>query len=550
MVVASPAAGGVPRQSRPVEPRPVSGRDLASLREGLSGPVYEPGDDGFGLEQAGSYRGPVYRPAAVIAARHRGDVQAAVRFAAEHGIPVAVQATGHGSSPPTDGALLISTRRMRTLTIDPAARTARIGAGVVWRDVLDAAARHGLGSPCASSPGVGAVGFTLGGGLSPTGRTHGYAADHVRSCELVSADGEVHEVNAACQGELFWALRGGTGSFGVVTALELDLFAEPALYGGGLFYRGEDAGAVLRAYLRWAPTLPEAMTTSVALRRDDAAVHVAGTPGGEGVVHLRVAHLGEAVAGHRLLAPMRAAARPIADTLSSMPFSAVGDIYEEPSTPVRGEQRSALLADLTDAGVAELLGTVERERDAVFSVEIRALGGALRRPPKHACSVDHRDAAYLVYVQSLPSEGSLEAGAAHRLLDAIADEATGGVAPNFLGSAIDPGEVAAGWSPATHRRLVELKRQWDPADLFRFGHPLLPAPTKVSPDGRRVLRHCGAATSVAELAATLALPLGVVRVVLTDLAEAGLVEIHRIAPEQANDATTLEEVLDGLRQRL
>jgi DNA-binding transcriptional ArsR family regulator len=247
---------------------------------------------------------------------------------------------------------------------------------------------------------------------------------------------------------------------------------------------------------------------------------------------------------------MRAAARPLADTVTSMSFPAVGDICEEPSAPVRGAKHSALLAGLTDAGAAELLGAVERDRDSVLSVELRALGGALSRPPEDAGSVDHRGAGYLVYVQSAPDEAAGETSAAQRVLDAVEDETTGGIAPNFLGSMTDPSEVAAGWSPATHRRLVELKQQWDPANLFRFGHPLLTAPTKVSPEGRRLLRHCGEAMSVAELAAVLELPLGVVRVVLTDLAEAGLVEIHRPAPEQANDATILEEVLDGLRQRL
>ncbi|GAB3004862.1 FAD-binding protein [Amycolatopsis acidiphila] len=547
LIQASPGAGADLQAGH--QPAVLSPRDLAALRERISGPVYGPADEGFRIEQVGSYGAPVHRPAAVIGARDRGDVQAAVQLAAERGLPIAVQATGHSSLSRTDGALVISTRRMRQVAVDPRTRRAWLGAGVIWRDVLDVCTPHGLAPLCGSAPGVGAIGYTLGGGLSPIGRTYGYSADYVCSLEVVTADGRIRHVDPGHDPDLFWALRGGKGNFGVVTAMEIELFAEPSLYGGGLFFRAQDAEPVLRRYLQWAPQLPESCTTSIALLRDSSGMQLRGVAGGQGVVHLRVAYLGPAEQGSALLAPMRAAAPLIGDTVAPMPFTAIGDVHEDPTTPVHVDKRGALLSDATDDTATALLSAYDATGDSVFCVELRQLGGAFSRRPAVGSCAGHRDAAYLAFTVSAPAADGAASGG-QRVLGALRPWSTGGVAMNFLGSANDPRDVASAWDPDSHRRLLELKHVWDPANLFRFGYPLLAEPPKVSPEAKALLSRCHDPTSIAELAAGLGLPLGVVRVLLTDLIEAGLVTAYQLDPERAGDTQLLKEVLHELRRRL
>lgn len=526
------------------EPGALRASDITALRDRVSGPVYEPADEGFRTELVAAAQ-----PVAVVGARDRGDVQVAVQFAAEHGLAVAVQSTGNGGRPDTDGALVINTRRMRQLAIDPHNRRARISAGVLWRDVLDGCAPYRMAPPCGPVPGVGAVGYTLCGGINPIGRACGYTADHVRSLEMVTADGRLRLVDASNDPELFWAVRGGDGNFGAVTAMEIDLVPESTLYGGGLYFHGRDAEPVLRGYLRWAPQLPESITTSLALLRDATGLQLPEATGGEPVVHLRVAHLGPVEQGAALLAPMRAAATPIADTVGPLPFTAIGDIHENATAAGNADRHGALLSGTTEDTATALLSAVEHARHSVRCVELHQLGGAFARQPAVPNAVGHRDAAYAVSVLS-ESAVAISPPGHVRVLDALAPWSTGGVPLDFLGVATDSREVAAAWDSATRQRLVDMKRAWDPANLFRFGHPLLTPPARVSPDARELLRRCHESTSVAELSAGLGLPLGVVRVLLTDLIEAGLVTIYRLDPERAGDTQLLEEVLHGLRSRL
>jgi FAD/FMN-containing dehydrogenase len=190
------------------------------------------------------------RPAAVAVPESAQDVVDAVRFARERGLRVAAQGTGHNAGPLGDLAdtVLIKTHAMRGLVIDPAARIARAEAGVIWQQVTDAAAEHGLAGLAGSSPDVGVVGYTLGGGMSWLGRTYGLSANNVEAFELVTADGRLVRADAEHEPDLFWALRGGGGSFAVVTAVELRLFPVTEAYAGLLWYPVEQASEVLHAW--------------------------------------------------------------------------------------------------------------------------------------------------------------------------------------------------------------------------------------------------------------------------------------------------------------
>src|SRR5262245_18097994 len=194
--------------------------DLDMLTKEVTGPVLVAGDERYAEECTPWNLAIAHHPDVVVGATDTADVQAAVRFAETHNRPVAVLATGHGAAVPADGAVLINVHRMDGIVIDPARRTATVGAGVRMQSLIDMAAEVGLAPVCGSSPSVGVVGFTLGGGLSPAlGRAYGYAADHVRAAEIVTADGQVRHVDAETEPDLFFAIRGGKGNFGVVTSL-------------------------------------------------------------------------------------------------------------------------------------------------------------------------------------------------------------------------------------------------------------------------------------------------------------------------------------------
>jgi FAD/FMN-containing dehydrogenase len=209
--------------------------DLTALRSQVLGPVYTPGDPELPAETMTFNTAIAHQPTVVVGATGADDVAAAVRWAAAHQLPVAVQATGHSPVVPVD-AMLVTTNRMRRITVDPQQRTAHIEAGVRWRAVIEEAAGHGLAPLSGSSSSVGAVGYTLGGGIGLLSREYGFAADHVLSIDLVTADGRVRHVTAETDPELFWAVRGGKGNFGIVTAMRVRLFPVTTLYAGGLFF--------------------------------------------------------------------------------------------------------------------------------------------------------------------------------------------------------------------------------------------------------------------------------------------------------------------------
>ncbi len=218
---------------------PVQREDTATLALAVAGSVLLPGDAGYDDERAVFNLNHELVPAVIVVAQSASDVQAAVAFAAGQHRPVLVKTTGHQMVGTARGSVLISTHRMNGVTIDAVGRTAKVGAGAIWAEVVQKAAKAGLAPLNGSNPTVGVSGYTLGGGLSPTlGRAHGYAADHVRSLDVVTADGELRHVDAASEPELFWALRGGKGNFAVVTALEFDLFPVSRLYGGGIYFPG------------------------------------------------------------------------------------------------------------------------------------------------------------------------------------------------------------------------------------------------------------------------------------------------------------------------
>ncbi|MEV4511725.1 FAD-binding oxidoreductase [Dactylosporangium sp. NPDC049525] len=452
---------------------------VAQLAPRLHGPLFLPGDAGYDDERSGYNTMLEHRPAVVVGADGPADVMAAVAFATTHGLPVGVLSTGHGAAVAADGALLVSTRRMQGVRVDPFNRVARVEAGVRWDRVIHEAAAFGLAPLSGSAPHVGVVGYTLGGGLGLLGRSFGYAADHVRGVDIVTAHGMQRQVSPQQYADLFWALRGGKGNFGVVTSLEIDLFPVPRLYGGGLYFRASSAPQVFNAYRRWARSLPDAMTSSIALTRFPWQPQLPDRLRGRFVVHVRIAYNGTAAEGERLVRPLREAAVTMLDTVAEMPYTASGSIHADPLEPFGLYERTAYLRELDEDAVDALVDLAGPDSTCPMTlVELRHLGGALGRAPEVPNAVGHRDAGFLLYLAAVcpPADPHAVAGYADEILARLAPWTTGGAALNFMGTHdAAPARVRSAYTEADYRRIVGVKRAYDPENVFRVNHNIPPS---------------------------------------------------------------------------
>jgi hypothetical protein len=444
----------------------------------IRGPVLHPGDEGFDDEISGYNLLLRHRPALVVGATGAADVLAAVRFAAERGMPVAINATGHGPSVQADGAVFIHTKRMTGVRVDPSAKTVRIEAGVQSGRMVHEAAAHELAPLNGSAPDVGAVSYVLGGGVPMLGRRFGYAADHVLQIDVVTADGRLRQVSAEQEPDLFWALRGSKGNHGVVVSLEMGLVPISRLYGGGMYFAGEESARVLNLYRTWTETLPEPMGSSVLL------IHLPDVPDvpepirGRHVIHVRFAWSGPMEEGERWVRPFREIARPLIDTVQEMPYRQVGTIHHEPTTPVAFAARNSLLRPLDEAAVDAMLEIAGPGTHAPYLIELRHLGGALSRPPRVPNAIGRRDAAFSLYSGAVVTPGRLEElrAAQATLHERLRPWATGAVCPNFLiGPEVTPEVMRSAYLPADFERLTALKKQYDPQNMFRINHNILPA---------------------------------------------------------------------------
>ncbi|MUN64481.1 FAD-binding protein [Kocuria sediminis] len=448
--------------------------DLEELRQRVAGPVLTPRDDGYDRETAAYNLATPVRPDVVVGAQDADDVAAAVAWAAAHHVPLGVQATGHGADLPMQGGLLISTARLQECTVDPESRTAHVGAGVRWRSVLEASVPHGLVGLNGSATDVGVVGYTLGGGLPVLGRTFGFAADHVRSFEVVTPDGRRRAVDAGHEPELFGLLRGGKGNLGVVTAMEFELLPLDGLYGGAIIYPGAHAREVLTAWSRWTADLPETVSTSIALLRLPAMDIVPEPLRDRFVVQLRYACTASEEEAERLLGPMRALPDPVMDTVGPMSYRDVDAIHMDPPVPIPYREAGRLLEDVDGDAVEALLGQAGPDSDCPLAlIEVRLMGGALSRAPEGAADlVAGREGRYVIGLVGLtvPPDGDRVPAAIEGVLEALDGHVSERTMVNFLGSVDGDEDSVRAWSDEDRSRLLTAKAAYDPGNLLRFQH--------------------------------------------------------------------------------
>ncbi|WP_432943307.1 FAD-binding oxidoreductase [Kribbella sp. CA-253562] len=427
--------------------------------------TWTPETDGYDDQRTGFQRRDPHRPARIFGATSAHDIQEAVRYARDHDLRLAVQASGHGHTTPTDG-VLVTTRDFAGVTVDPARRTAAIQAGATWQQVVAATTPYGLAPLSGSFPGVGAISYTLGGGIGLMARKYGFAADHVRRIELVTPDGELRSVTPDDE-DLFWALRGGGGNFGIVTELEIGLFEVTSIAGGSLYYDLAVTPDALQVWREWTETVPEEITAAVTALVIPDLPMVPEPLRGKHIAQLQLCVLADLATAEQLIAPLRALGEPVMDTFGEIPYAESGRIFAEPEQPHGYRGRNILLAELDPVALSTLPELAGPKAPAMCVVGIRHLGGALSRPPAIPNAVGRREAQYALTVLS-PGDEDFSA-----LHSGILEPWTSiGRQLNFSFGPLTPEEVAEAYEPADLERLEKLRQQLDPTGLLQPNHPI------------------------------------------------------------------------------
>lgn len=416
------------------------------------------------------------RPAAVAVPATAAEAALVVRAAAELGMRVAPQSTGHAAAVLAQhdlaDAVLLRTHLLDQVVVDPARRVARVGGGAIWQSVVEAAAPHSLAVQHGSSPDVGVAGYVLGGGLSWYSRSLGLASNDVVAVELVTPGGDIVRADAFQHEDLFWAVRGGGGNVGVVTSLEIGLHPIADAYAGMLLWDIERLEAVLSRWVAWTQTAPDAVTTALRAMRFPPLPELPPFLRGRSVVILDGAVLGDDEYARTLLADFRHLS-PELDTFARTPAADLTRLHMDPEQPTPSVGRGTLLCDLDAAGVRAFVDAVgEGAQTSLFMAELRQLGGAIGRPNAGGGVLNRIDAAYVAFfvgIAATPEMAALGRADVDRARASLAGWETGQTFLNLSETAVDP---RSAYGSDAWVRLRELRRRIDPHGVMLANHSI------------------------------------------------------------------------------
>jgi FAD/FMN-containing dehydrogenase len=432
--------------------------------------VFTPEDAGYDLARSGFNLAVEQRPAVVVMAASERDIAAAVEFAGQEGMGVGIQATGHGIATPANAGLLINTSPMRGVDIDPASRTATVEAGAIWRDVIPKAHEYGLAPLSGSSSGVGVVGYTSGGGSGWLGRKYGYAADSVIGARVVMCNGGILDVDKDHHPDLFWAIRGGTSNFGLITRLKFRLYDVSHLYAGGIYWPIEHALSVAETYRELSASAPDWFTSRLAFVHVPPLPHVPRELHGKWLVAVQGAYLGPEADGAKLIESLRAIGGAVEDDFSMKPFSACDSIARDPHQPVPIVMHTEMLREIPLDMVRYIVEEVALPDSPLVIIEVRQQGGAFQRQPEVPSAVGIRPGGFWLNAIASTMPPGARAGAEHTIStigQRIQQWTTGSLYLNAIDE-FGAGRVKQAYSPETWDRLARVKRRYDPDNLFRF----------------------------------------------------------------------------------
>ncbi|HEX6921498.1 MAG TPA: FAD-binding oxidoreductase [Actinomycetes bacterium] len=451
--------------------------DASSLRGLCGGAVHLPGDPGYDEARTPWNVAIDQRPAAVARPASAAEVAEVVRAAAAAGLRVAPQGTGHNAGPlgSLDDVVLLRTSAMTAVIVDPEGRTARVEAGALWLDVVEAAAPHGLAALHGSSPDVGVVGYSLGGGMGWYARELGLAANSVTAVEVVTADGSLVRADADSHPDLFWALRGGGGNFGVVTALEFRLFPIETAYAGMLVWDWQHAKPVLERWAAWAVTAPDAVTTAWRILQLPPIPDIPEPFRGRQIVVIDGAVLADDAEAEAILAPLRELG-PEMDTFARVPSASLVRLHMDPEGPTPAVSASTMLGDLPQGAIDAVVATAgPGSGSSLLITELRQLGGALGRPHAGAGAVSRLDGSFVLFAASIAAtpemagQGEADAG---RVVEALRPWTNG---KRYLNFAETPVDASTGYEAAAWARLQAIRDRVDPQGRFVSNHKVTQA---------------------------------------------------------------------------
>ena len=421
------------------------------------------------------------RPAAVVRAAGAADVMRAVDFARTHELPLAVRGGGHNiaGNAVCDGGLLLDLTPMKSVRVDPVARTARVEPGVTLGEFDREAQAFALATPLGINSTTGVAGLTLGGGFGWLSRKHGLTVDNLLGADVVTADGKLVHASERSEPDLFWAIRGGGGNFGVATSFEFRLHpVGPEVFSGLIVHPFTNAKQLLAGYRKVAAAAPDDLTTWVVLRKAPPLPFLPPAVHGTEVVVLASCFVGDTERGARAIAPLRALGEPIADVMGPHPFAGWQTAFDPLLTPgARNYWKSHDFVELNDAAIDLMLDAVRRLPGPECEIFIGHLGGAINRVGAKDTAYPHRDVNFVMNVHTRWSDPGQDRACiawARQLFDAAAPHATGGVYVNFMPED-EAQRVRVGAYGPNYDRLANLKRRYDPANLFRLNQNVQPA---------------------------------------------------------------------------
>jgi FAD/FMN-containing dehydrogenase len=451
-------------------------RSLAShLRAQLNCAVIAPGDPGYDEARAVFLRSIDRRPAAIVRPPDAGEAAAVVAFAAEHGVELAVRSGGHSGAghSTSDGGIVLDLSRIDALDIDADARSVTAGSGLTAGAVTSALAADGLAVPFGDAGPVGIGGLTLGGGMGYLVRRHGLTIDSLLGVEVVTADGRVLEADRDHHADLFWALRGGGGNFGVVTRFRYRAQPISAVTGGMLLLPA--TAETLAGFVAAAAAAPDDVSTIGNVVAAPALPFVPAEHQGRPMIAAMVVHSGDAADADAALAPFRTLAAPFVDMIAPQPYPALFAGEGAPDGPPFAAMRTFFSDELDRDGADELLARLARSTAVTAAVQIRVLGGAAARVDDGETAYAHRSRRLLVNVAALyeaQDETTVHAAWADEAVAALRTGADGAYV-NFLGDEGDA-RVRSAYPGATWDRLVAVKRRYDPQNLFHLNQNVPP----------------------------------------------------------------------------
>lgn len=420
------------------------------------------------------------RPERIMRCHSTTDVVVALASALQGGLKVSVYGGGHGvtGSAVVDGGLCIDLRGINDVEVDAAERTVRVGGGATWGTVDAATQQHGLAVTGGRVSTTGVAGLVLGSGSGWLERTHGFACDNLLSAEVVTADGRVVVASAHENPDLFWALRGGGGNFGIVTEFTFALHpVGPIVLGGMLMYPADMAGDLLRFWRDFMLDAPDEVGSGVAFITAPPLDFVPEPVRGQPVVGVVVCYNGDPATGEEVMAPLLGFGPPAINMVQPMPYLTVQQLLDQANPKgMRNYWSADFLAGLPDEAVDTLVPRATRPVSPLTQVLIAPGGGAIARVPEHATAFGQRTAPFNLHYLSMwpdPADDGINLQYTRDLAAAMKPWTTGRVYLNFIGDE-GPGRVEAAYGPERYARLQQLKRIWDPKNVFRHNQNIAP----------------------------------------------------------------------------